>query len=190
MLKWTSALSVGIEEIDVQHQELFRRAERLLAGLHQGEPEEIGGLIDFLHEYAVVHFGAEEAAMRAASFPGYVRHKAEHDRFIGDLLDLGDHEGARLPDGHGDGPVPRPPERLALALRGLDSGRRVVLQCLPHRAGPSRASSPTRSSHPTPAAAGEGGQQRTTSNRRPGSPRGLWGARSFLEAPCPSRSRE
>ena len=95
MLKWTSALSVGIEEIDVQHQELFRRAERLLAGLHQGEPEEIGGLIDFLHEYAVVHFGAEEAAMRAASFPGYVRHKAEHDRFIGDLLDLGDQHDRR-----------------------------------------------------------------------------------------------
>src|SRR6266542_7174328 len=27
-------------------------------------------------------------------------------------------KGARLPDGHGDGPVPRPPKRLALALRG------------------------------------------------------------------------
>ncbi len=85
-LDWTPALSVGIEEIDDQHRELFRRAERLLEGLRRGEPEEIGGLLDFLHAYVVEHFGAEEAAMREARYPGYQRHKAEHDRFIEDLL--------------------------------------------------------------------------------------------------------
>lgn len=86
VLQWTQALSVGVDEIDDQHRELFRRAAKLLDGLHEGEPEEIGGLIDFLHEYAVTHFGAEEAFMRDSRFPGYVRHKAEHDRFISDLL--------------------------------------------------------------------------------------------------------
>jgi hemerythrin len=96
-LQWTQALAVGVDEIDAQHQELFRRAGRLLEGLHRGEPEEIGSLIDFLHEYAVSHFGAEEAFMRKERFPGYVRHKAEHDRFIADLLALGsehDRQGA------------------------------------------------------------------------------------------------
>jgi hemerythrin len=87
-LQWTTALSVGIAEIDAQHQELFRRAGQLLEGLRKGEPDEVGTLIEFLHEYAVVHFGAEEASMRIARYPGYVRHKAEHDRFIGDLLTL------------------------------------------------------------------------------------------------------
>lgn len=92
-LQWTPDLAVGIEEIDDQHRELFRRAARLLEGLHQGQPEEIGALIDFLHEYAVTHFGAEEDHMRAAHFPGYLRHKAEHDRFISDLLALaGEHD--------------------------------------------------------------------------------------------------
>ena len=87
-LEWTPALSVGIEEIDAQHRELFRRAARLLDGLHAGDPGEIGELVDYLHRYAVTHFGAEEAAMREAHYPGYARHKAEHDRFIGDLLAL------------------------------------------------------------------------------------------------------
>ena len=87
-LRWTTSLSVGIDEIDAQHRELFRRAGQLLEGLARGEPEEIGTMIEFLHEYAVVHFGAEEASMRASRYPGYVRHKAEHDRFIGDLLTL------------------------------------------------------------------------------------------------------
>jgi hemerythrin len=87
-LEWTQALSVGVEEIDSQHRELFRRAERLLEGIRKGEPEELGGLVDFLYEYAVEHFGAEEEHMRRTRFPGYQRHKAEHDRFISDLLAL------------------------------------------------------------------------------------------------------
>lgn len=87
-LQWTPALAVGVDEIDDQHRELFRRASRLLEGLKKGEPEEIGALIEFLYEYAVTHFGAEEDFMREARYPGYVRHKAEHDRFISDLLAL------------------------------------------------------------------------------------------------------
>ena len=96
-LQWTPALAVGVDEIDDQHRELFRRASRLLEGLKKGEPEEIGGLVDFLYEYAVAHFGAEEEHMRKARYPGYVRHKAEHDRFISDLLALAsehEHKGA------------------------------------------------------------------------------------------------
>jgi hemerythrin len=87
-LEWTQALSVGVDEIDGQHQELFRRAARLLAGIHEGQPEEIGQLVDFLYEYAVEHFGAEEEHMRRTRFPGAARHEAEHDRFISDLLQL------------------------------------------------------------------------------------------------------
>jgi hemerythrin len=87
-LEWTPALAVGIEEIDAQHRELFLRAAKLLDGLHRGQPEEIGELVDYLHRYAVTHFGAEEVAMREARYAGYARHKAEHDRFIADLLVL------------------------------------------------------------------------------------------------------
>jgi hemerythrin len=87
-LEWTPALSVGIEEIDDQHRELFRRAGRLVEGIRRGDPEEIDELVEYLHRYAVTHFGAEEAAMRGAKYPGYARHKAEHDRFIADLLEL------------------------------------------------------------------------------------------------------
>ena len=87
-LEWTPALSVGVEEIDAQHRELFRRAARLLEGIRSGEPEELGQLVEFLHRYAVEHFGAEEEHMRRTRFPGYARHKAEHDRFISDLLAL------------------------------------------------------------------------------------------------------
>jgi hemerythrin len=93
LLRWTEDLSVGVDDIDEQHRELFRRAARLLDGLKKGEPEEIGGLVDFLYRYAVEHFGGEEELMRRRRYPGYLRHKAEHDRFISDLLALaGEHD--------------------------------------------------------------------------------------------------
>jgi hemerythrin len=96
-LEWTQALSVGLEEIDAQHRELFHRARKLLEGLRAGESAQVGPLFDFLHEYVIVHFGAEEAAMREARYPGYHRHKAEHDRFIADLLALADERERRGP---------------------------------------------------------------------------------------------
>lgn len=95
--EWTPALSVGLEEIDAQHRELFGRARRLLDGLHAGEPGQVGELLEFLHGYAVVHFGAEESLMRSAGYPGYQRHKAEHDRFIADLLALAAEHDERGP---------------------------------------------------------------------------------------------
>ena len=64
-------------------------------GSHRGEPEEIGPLIDYLHGYAVSHFGAEESEMRATRYPGYARHKAEHDRFIDDLLAVAEEHDRR-----------------------------------------------------------------------------------------------
>jgi hemerythrin len=94
-LQWTPALSVGIAELDAQHRELFRRAARFLDGVEAGAPEELSGLLGFLHEYALTHFGLEESWMRDAHFPGYVRHKAEHDRFIGDLMLLAREAEAR-----------------------------------------------------------------------------------------------
>ena len=94
-LEWSPALSVGIEEIDAQHRELFRRAGRLLGAIRNGKRAEIGELVQYLHQYVVTHFGAEESAMREAKYPGYVRHKTEHDRFIADLLDLAEEHGER-----------------------------------------------------------------------------------------------
>lgn len=83
---WTDALSVGIESIDAQHQELFRRASDFLEGLGTRSRQEVGILLGFLRSYAVTHFGLEEEAMRAAGYPGYANHKLQHDRFLRDLL--------------------------------------------------------------------------------------------------------
>ena len=89
-LEWTQRFSVGHDDLDAQHRELFRRADEVIEGAARGDEVELGGLIEFLHEYAVAHFALEEDHMRATEFPGYLRHRAEHQRFLEDLLELAD----------------------------------------------------------------------------------------------------
>ncbi len=94
---WRPEYSVGIDEIDAQHQELFRRAAMFIESMKHSR-QEVGILLSFLRLYAVTHFGAEEAWMRAANYPGTVEHEKQHDRFIKDILALSDqHEKPRGP---------------------------------------------------------------------------------------------
>ncbi len=85
-IAWTPALSIGIQEIDDQHQELFYRAAKLLEGIVGDDREEVGRLLDFLGEYVVKHFGTEERWMVESGYPDYAAHKGEHDRFMQDYL--------------------------------------------------------------------------------------------------------
>ncbi len=85
---WTPALAVGHEQIDSQHEELFRRAERLLEAMAAGDRAAVDELFEFLGSYVVDHFTAEERLMTATQFPGYNVHKAAHERFIRDYQSL------------------------------------------------------------------------------------------------------
>lgn len=88
--EWRPEYSVGIEEIDAQHQELFRRAGLFIESLRRQSRQEIGILLSFLRLYAVTHFGAEEAWMRASGYPATAEHEKQHDGFIKDILALSD----------------------------------------------------------------------------------------------------
>jgi hemerythrin len=87
-LQWTQVLSVGIPEIDAQHQELFRRVDRLLEATLAGDHREAGATLAFLGEYALTHFSTEERFMREVGYPGLARHREEHEFFVADLRSL------------------------------------------------------------------------------------------------------
>jgi hemerythrin len=98
MLEWTTAIAIGIDEIDAQHQELFARADKFVRSLETADRQHIGILLSYLRMYCITHFGAEESRMRETDYPGYAAHKAEHDRFVKDILTMSDaHERRRGP---------------------------------------------------------------------------------------------
>ncbi len=88
VVAWDPALALGHAEIDGQHQELFRRFGALVEAMESGSPHDIGVLFDFLGEYVVKHFAAEEQVMAATAYPGAAVHAAVHARFVREYREL------------------------------------------------------------------------------------------------------
>lgn len=79
---WTKELATGMELIDEQHRELFKRFDDLLEACakRQGR-EKLGDLLTFLEEYVRLHFQAEEELMDRYGYPGIEEHRAMHEWF-------------------------------------------------------------------------------------------------------------
>jgi len=89
LFTWTPDLSVHVQAIDDQHQELFRKFNQVGEAVWDGRgKEEIGKLIDFLADYVVTHFRDEEAIMQEHGYPGYQTQKKAHDDFVVEVNDM------------------------------------------------------------------------------------------------------
>jgi len=83
-IKWSDELSVGVELIDQQHQEMFDWINRLLRAIGEiGGAERVVGTADFLQEYVEKHFAAEEEQMVLHEYTGLAKHKEHHEYFRG-----------------------------------------------------------------------------------------------------------
>jgi hemerythrin len=90
-LRWTPDLSVGVDLIDQQHQELFRRVNQIvLAGKAGCGRAGAASMLEFLEHYVEEHFSTEERWMRASAYPEYTEHRQQHDGFKRELAKLGD----------------------------------------------------------------------------------------------------
>jgi hemerythrin-like metal-binding protein len=79
MVGWSDALRTGVAEIDEQHQLLFRRAAVVRDAALEGKGlTEVQTTIDFLLDYAAVHFETEARYMKVADYPGEQVHLSEH----------------------------------------------------------------------------------------------------------------
>lgn len=88
-MKWSDALSVGVQEIDEQHIELVR----LLNELHWAVIEHHGSaacadILRRLAEYTRIHFALEESLMRIFAYPEFERHKGEHEALTAQVVQL------------------------------------------------------------------------------------------------------
>lgn len=86
---WRSAFSVGVTEIDDQHQQLFDCLDALMSSLNT----ELSQLQSFealaqLEHYARTHFCVEECLMRLFEYPDLEAHRAEHELFSTKIEEL------------------------------------------------------------------------------------------------------
>lgn len=84
---WRDRYSVGVDLIDRQHRELFRRVTEFVETLRSDAPwekreQKVTETLDFMQEYVVSHFAAEEAYQREIGYPGYEAHRQIHEDMV------------------------------------------------------------------------------------------------------------
>lgn len=81
--------SLGVPEMDRQHQKLINIANDLYDALNRNEGTELlRGILDELTEYTVKHFGDEEKLMNDLGYPQLEAHKKEHEELTAQVIDF------------------------------------------------------------------------------------------------------
>ena len=90
MLKdWSEVYSIGIAEIDEQHQGFFAASHRLYESIMDlAGKDAVAEAIAFMHDYAEHHFATEEAFMRQHDYAGLADHLRLHRAFMETLNGL------------------------------------------------------------------------------------------------------
>ena len=98
-IRWTTAMSVGVPELDEDHKGLIEVINLLKqhSGADAGS-DVIRQCLVSLMRYAQVHFGREERVMTICTFPGLAHHQEEHRVFVDRMKEI-DRRFADDPDG-------------------------------------------------------------------------------------------
>lgn len=81
-IAWDDSLSVGVQEIDSQHQQLIDIINDLDATMAGEDETLMRTVIERLKDYAIVHFDTEEGLLEAKDYPDLKNHQLEHWEFI------------------------------------------------------------------------------------------------------------
>ena len=89
LIQWSEKLSVGVVEMDRQHQKLVSLVNRLYDAMASGQGDDIKkDILSELVMYTRVHFAAEERLMSQHNFPQLAAHKALHDQLTTKAVEL------------------------------------------------------------------------------------------------------
>lgn len=87
LFAWKPEYAVHIPVIDEQHKRLFEIADQLHTAMMAGKANDsLGRILDDLVAYTKGHFATEERLMSSHNYPDLVRHKAEHERLTGQVV--------------------------------------------------------------------------------------------------------
>jgi hemerythrin len=87
LLQWREEHRIGIDALDFEHQDLFRRIDELLDDFARREERaEIEACLGEIHARMAAHFALEEKFMRDRGYADYAEHRAQHDRFLDDFV--------------------------------------------------------------------------------------------------------
>jgi len=90
-LEWRDEYSLGVEELDYEHKDLFNRLNELHQELrHDSDKDRVSRCLGEIYARVNAHFALEENYMREQKYTGYDNHKSQHDNFLDDLREVSD----------------------------------------------------------------------------------------------------
>ena len=89
LIRWTNEMSVGVAELDDQHQGLVALFNRFHERMMSGHGHRmLDGVLAELQRYAEVHFASEERLFGLHGYPEAPAHQAEHVAFSARVREL------------------------------------------------------------------------------------------------------
>jgi len=90
---WKDEYKIGVELVDSQHEELFKRLGDFIVTVRSEQDKEekrkeIEKTLDFMGEYVVTHFNAEEALQKKYNYPDYENHHKIHEDFKAEIAEF------------------------------------------------------------------------------------------------------
>jgi len=86
LITWTNDFSVGVTEIDNQHQKLVKMINELHQAMKKGKGNSyVENIIKQLIDYSIYHFETEEKYFDKFNYPESKSHKEIHKKFINDI---------------------------------------------------------------------------------------------------------
>lgn len=84
---WTKDYSIGIEEMDKQHQRLLVLINRveIISQMDYKRDDFKSKSLEVIQDvlnYTIIHFSSEEVLLRMFDYPEYDKHKITHDKFV------------------------------------------------------------------------------------------------------------
>jgi len=84
--EWTDELSVGVEQMDIQHKKLITIINNFHNTVSMGDDKSaVQKAVDGLVEYVKMYFSEEEVLMQKYNFPQLEIHKRVHERLAQDV---------------------------------------------------------------------------------------------------------
>lgn len=89
---WKERYELGVDLIDTQHKELFKRVEAFMQTLRSSADWEekvaqVNETLEFMKAYVVEHFRDEEEYQQSIGYPGYEAHKKVHEGMVSYVLE-------------------------------------------------------------------------------------------------------
>lgn len=89
LFTWSAQYETGIFMIDMQHKKLVDAINTLHDAMKDGKGKDKAEItLNFLVDYTVQHFTAEEGLMKQKNYPDFVNHKAVHDKLVAEVKDM------------------------------------------------------------------------------------------------------